>query len=242
MVFAEIALYFGAYLVYLLTRGLVYDDTRTTGIENAQRIVSFQDALGILQEPAWQAWAIDHVYPIVVFLDWAYIVTYWPVILALAFWLFIVNRGRYYYYRTVVMFNLAVALLTFMLFPVASPFTVPTVGLVDAIQTYGPRFYGTPEMANYYNVAAAMPSLHFSWSVILGVFFFRSLRGCWKLVGVSYPVLTFFAIVITGNHFIVDAVAGGLLAICSFGLVSLLQRAVTARAKERTAASASLRD
>ena len=232
LVFAEVFLYGGAYLVYLLTRGLVHDDTRAVGIENGQQIVSFQESLGLLWEPAWQAWAIEHVYPIVVFLDWAYIVTYWPVILGLAVVLFILNRSRYYYYRTVVMFTLAGALLTFMLFPLASPFAVPTVELVDTIQSYGPRFYGTPEMASYYNVSAAMPSLHFSWTVILGVFFVRSLPGLWRLLGVLYPVLTFFAIVITGNHFIVDAVAGGLLVVCSFGLVNLLQLA-----KERMVAS-----
>ena len=232
LVVAEVALYVGAYVLYLLTRGLVHDDTRAVGIENGRQIVSFQESLGLLWEPAWQAWAIDHVYPIVVFLDWAYIVTYWPVILGLAVALFIINRSRYYYYRTVVMFTLTGALLTFMLFPVASPFAVPTVELVDTIQSHGPRFYGTPEMASYYNVSAAMPSLHFSWTVILGVFFVRSLPGWWRLLGVFYPVLTFFAIVITGNHFIVDAVGGGLLAVCSFGLVNLLQRA-----KERMAAS-----
>jgi hypothetical protein len=32
-------------------------------------------------------------------------------------------------------------------------------------------------------------------------------------------VLTFFAIVLTGNHFILDAIAGGILAGLSFGVV-----------------------
>jgi hypothetical protein len=36
-------------------------------------------------------------------------------------------------------------------------------------------------------------------------------------------VLTFFAITLTGNHFILDAMAGGLLAVMSFGLVLLLR-------------------
>ncbi len=178
--------------------------------------------MGFLWEPGWQTWAVEHVNGIVVFLNWAYIITYWPVILALALLLFIFNRRRYYFYRTVVLFNFIGALFIFMLFPVASPFAIPSVGLVDTIQTYGPTFYGTPEMSSYYNISAAMPSLHFSWTVILGVLLWRTLPGRVRFLGLLYPVLTFFSIVITGNHFILDAAGGGLLAVVSFGLVALL--------------------
>lgn len=227
----EVALYIGAYLVYLATRGLVYEDTRAIGIENGNRIVSLQDKLGFLWEPGWQAWAIEQVNPIVVFLNWAYVVTYWPVILTLALVLFIVNRRRYYYYRTVVVFNFIGALFIFMFFPVASPFAIPSVNLVNTIQVAGPTFYGTPEMSTYYNISAAMPSLHFSWTVILGVLFWRTLPGWFRVLGLLYPVLTFFAIVITGNHFIMDAAGGGALAVLSFGLVALLQPNIRAKSR-----------
>ena len=222
----EFALYVCGYLAYLFTRGLAHDDPRTVGISNGQAIASFQDNLGILWEPGWQSWAIEHIYPLVVFLNWAYLVTYWPVVLLLAVVLFVRDRGRYYRYRLVVVFNLIAALVIFMLFPAASPFAIPTIEVVDTIQAFGPRFYGTPEMAAYYNISAAMPSLHFSWTVILGVYFVSTLRGGAKALGLLYPVLTFFAIVITGNHFIVDAIAGGLLAAACFGLVELLRRTV----------------
>ena len=225
----EISVYLGAYLVYVYTRGLVHSDTVATGLVNGKRLVSFQDWLGVLVEPGWQAWAIDNVNTLVVFLNWAYIITYWPIIFAIAVALFICNRKRYYFYRTVVIINLAAALLVFMLFPVASPFAVPTVELQNTIQDYGPRFYGSEGMATYYNISAAMPSLHFSWTVILGVLFWRILPGWTRLLGLLYPVLTFFAIVITGNHFIVDAAAGGSLAVVSFGAVALLQRTVWKR-------------
>ena len=216
---AEIALYIGAYLVYVFSRGLVYDNVRDVGIFNGGRIAELQRELWFLWEPGWQAWAIDHVKPIVVFLNWTYIFTYWPVILGLAVFLYLRNRRRYYYFRTVVLLNLIVALLTFMLFPVASPFAVPGAGLVDTIQAFGPTFYGSDTMAIFYNTSAAMPSLHFSWAVILGVYWWRSLPGGFKAVGLVYPALTFFAITITGNHFTLDAIVGGALAALSFGAV-----------------------
>ena len=215
----EVALYVGAYLVYVFSRGLVYDNPREVGIANGGLIADFQQRVGFLWEPGWQAWAMEHVQGIVVFLNWAYIITYWPVILGLAIYLFLRDRSKYYYYRTVVLLNLIVALMTFMLFPVASPFAIPGVGLVDSIQTLGPTFYGSATMANFYNTSAAMPSLHFSWTIILGVYWLRSLPGGFKAAGVVYPALTFFAITVTGNHFMLDAIVGGVLAGLSFGAV-----------------------
>ena len=228
---AEVCLYVGSYLVYVFSRGLFYDDVRAMGILNGERIADLQRQLWFLWEPGWQAWAIEHVKPIVVFLNWTYILTYWPVILALAVYLFLRNRREYYYFRTVVLIDLIAALTIFALFPVASPFAIPGAGLVDTIQALGPAFYGSESMATFYNTNAAMPSLHFSWTVILGVYWLRSLPGGFKAAGVLYPTLTFFAITITGNHFILDAVVGGALAGLSFGAVEGY-RAVAAKVSQ----------
>ena len=223
---AEISLYVGAYLVYLFSRGLVYENVREVGIANGGLIAGLQRELGFLWEPGWQAWALEHVHGLVVFLNWAYILTYWPVILALAVVLFLRNRRKYYYYRTVVLLNLIAALLSFMLFPVASPFAIPGVGLEDTIQAFGPALYGSNTMAAFYNTTAAMPSLHFSWTVILGVYWWRSLPGGFKVFGAIYPAMTFFAITMTGNHFVLDAIVGGFLAGLCFGIVEGYRAAV----------------
>ena len=79
-------------------------------------------------------------------------------------------------------------------------------------------------METFYNANAAMPSLHFCWTVILSVLFFRTFKGRFRLVGAIYPVVTFFAITMTGNHFILDALAGGALATVAFALVELGMR------------------
>ena len=217
----ELVLIIGAYLVYVLTRGLVYSDTDQIALENAQRVVAAERSLGFLWEPGWQAWALDNAVVLVRFLNWAYIITYWPIVLTLVLVVFVIDRPLYYYYRTVIMINLAFALAVFMVFPVSSPFDIPAIFVVDTIQDYGPAFYGSPEMAIYYNTNAAMPSLHFSWTVILGVLFVRRLKGWLKLLGLAYPVMTLFAITITGNHFILDAIAGGILAGMAFAVMEL---------------------
>ncbi len=218
--FLELALIVGAYAVYLLTRGLVFSDLDAKGLENAGRVISFEESLGFFWEPGWQSWTLDNARAIATFLNWVYIVTYWPVIMALGLVLYATNRARYHYYRTVVLITLVFALLVFMLFPVASPFNV-TAHFVNTIQELGPSIYGGPEMAAFYNSNAAMPSLHFSWTVILGIVIVRTFGGWIKLLGVVYPVLTFFAITVTANHFIVDAMAGGLLSAAAFAIMEL---------------------
>ena len=219
----ELVLIIGAYLVYVLTRGLFFSDTDQAALENARRVVAAERSLGVFWESGWQAWALDNAVLLVRFLNWAYIITYWPIVLTLVMVVFVIDRPLYYYYRTVVMINLAFALVVFIVFPVASPFDIRAY-FVDTIQVYGPAFYGSPEMAAYYNTNAAMPSLHFSWTVILGVLFVRWLKGWLKLLGLAYPVMTFFAITITGNHFILDAVAGGILAGIAFAIMELRAR------------------
>lgn len=215
----EISLYIGAYFVYVLTKGLVHSDPRAVGLVNGEKVVSLQRDLGFLWEPGWQAWALENVQALVVAMNWVYIITYWPVILLAALILYIKRRQDYNFYRTVVFINLTGALITFMVFPVASPFAIPSVELLNSIQEFGPKSYGSEDMASLYNISAAMPSLHFSWTVILGVLFWRSFPGRYRFIGLAYPFLTFFAIVLTGNHFILDAIAGGLLAVSSFGVV-----------------------
>jgi hypothetical protein len=222
----EISLYISAYLVYVLTNGLIHADTRAVGLVNGDKIVSLQSDLGFLWEPGWQSWAVENVKALVVMMNWVYIITYWPVIVVVAAILFIKNRRDYNFYRTVVFVDLAGALFTFMLFPVASPFAIPGVELIDTIQEFGPKFYGSEGMAAYYNISAAMPSLHFSWTVIIGVLIWKTFRGWRRALGLLYPVVIFFAIVLTGNHFILDAVAGGALAALAFGAVGLLRLTV----------------
>ena len=222
----EVSLYVGAYIVYLVTRGLVHSDARAVGLVNGEKVASLQRDLGFLWEPGWQSWALENVKALVVTLNWVYIITYWPVILTAALVLYLKDRRGYNFYRTVVFINLGGALLTFMVFPVASPFAILGVELTDSIQEFGPKFYGSDGMASYYNISAAMPSLHFSWTVILGVLFWRSFPGWYRAAGLLYPVLTFFAITLTGNHFILDAVAGGTLAALAFGVVWLLRLTV----------------
>ena len=216
----EIGIVVGGYFVYMYTRALVFPDFQTTALDNARRVIAFEESAGFFWEPGWQAWTISSAKSLVIFFNWAYIVTFLPIVFTAAVVLYLNNRNRYRYYRNVVLISFVIALLGFMLFPLAPPRMIAE-HFVDTIKAFGPSGYASREFANYYNAYAAMPSLHFSWTVMFGIMFLRSSNIMVKAFGVIYPTITLFAITITANHYIMDAIGGGLLIIASFLTIEL---------------------
>ena len=211
----ELTIVIAAYFVYMYTRALVISDFQSTALENARRIIDFERSVGIFWEPGWQSWAIDSARELVIFFNWAYIITFWPIIAVVGVTLYITNRTRYKYYRNIVLLSFTIALVGFMIFPLAPPRMIAE-HFVDTIKAFGPSGYASREFANYYNAYAAMPSLHFSWTVMFGVLFLSTPNKWIKVFGVIYPTMTLLAITITGNHYIMDAVGGGLLVLGAF--------------------------
>ncbi len=214
----EVLLLVGAYFAYMFVRRVMLPSVEVEALANAIRVVSFESAVGFLWEPVLQEAAIKSSKSLVIALNWAYILTFLPMILTTAVIVYSRDRPRYYYYRNLVLLSFIFALIVYAAFPLAPPRFVPHYGFVDAIQRFGPTWYGSREVDFYYNAFAAMPSLHFGWTVLFGILFFRTKtnRRWLKLLGVAYPTVTFFAIIITGNHFIVDAMGGGAIILASY--------------------------
>ena len=219
----ELAIIAGAYWVYMYTRALLFNDFGATAFANAGTIISFEKSLGFFWEPEWQSWAISSAHALVVFFNWAYIVTFWPILLTTGSILYVVNRGRYRYYRNIVLLSFVLAMVGFTVFPAAPPRMIAD-HFVDTIKAFGPGFYASREFANFYNPYAAMPSLHFSWTLLFGVLFLRSSNNWLKVFGIVYPTMTLLAITITANHYIMDALAGGFLMITAFLLMEVVFR------------------
>ena len=205
-----------AYFAYMFIRKYLIIDIEAVALSNALKVISFEVGSGFFWEPHWQKWAIGSAKDLVLFLNWAYIVTFWPILLVSGVILYLADRQTYFHYRNVVLLSFLVALLVFAMFPLAPPRYLPEYGFVDTIQKFGPNWYGGREMQVYYNAFAAMPSLHFSWTVLFGFMFLRMKHKWLKPLGIIYPTLTFFAITITGNHYVLDAIGGLGIIIASF--------------------------
>lgn len=138
----------------------------------------------------------------------------------------------YRWARSALGFTTLLALVGFWLYPLAPPRLMPDLGIIDTVhgvQDFSEPDYGT--LTHLTNQYAAMPSLHFGWSLWCGVVIAIIAPKLWtKVLGLLHPLLTAAAIVATGNHWILDAAGGALVVGAGFGLTYLLQgpRAATA--------------
>jgi len=217
--FREFALISGGYLLYMLIRQLISADIQVVAFIHAESVVNLEKDLGLFWEPTLQQWAIGTSHWLVVFFNWAYILTFYPIILTASVILYLKSRRGYRHYRNVVLLSFLIALITFAVFPLAPP-RMLTRDFVDTMAMFGPSIYSGPEGASFYNVFAAMPSLHFGWSALFGIIFFRSGNPVLRVLAFIYPSMMLFTIVVTGNHYLLDAIAGGVVIIVSFGLVN----------------------
>ena len=116
------------------------------------------------------------------------------------------------------------AFIVFWQFPVAPPRMLP--GFVDVVaSTHAIGSWHTGALASQANQLAAMPSLHIAWAVWCTVVVWKITTRVWlRALATIYPFVTAFAVLSTGNHFVLD-VLGGLATIAlSLVLVRLLGR------------------
>ncbi|WP_282699621.1 bifunctional glycosyltransferase 87/phosphatase PAP2 family protein [Streptomyces sp. CC219B] len=131
----------------------------------------------------------------------------------------------YRWARSALGFATLLALVGFWLYPLAPPRLMPGLGIIDTVhgvQDFSKPDYGTlTALTNQY---AAMPSLHFGWSLWCGLVIAIVAPKAWmKCLGLLHPFFTLTAIVVTGNHWILDAVGGAAVVAAGFGLTYLLQ-------------------
>ncbi|MGW1187127.1 bifunctional glycosyltransferase 87/phosphatase PAP2 family protein [Streptomyces sp. NPDC002559] len=130
----------------------------------------------------------------------------------------------YRWARSTIGFATVLALFGFWLYPLAPPRLMPGLGFIDTVngvQDFAKPDYGTlTSMTNQY---AAMPSLHFGWSLWCGVIVVVLAPKAWmKALGLLHPLFTVSAIVATANHWVLDAVGGAVVVSLGFGLTYVL--------------------
>ncbi len=211
------------YLCYSLTRGCVAGGEETA-FGNALKLIIIERKLRLFIEPQIQNFVLN--YPFLVGLANAiYMACYYPFIGFVGAWLYIFHRPSFYFFRNAFFLIGGLALLSFASFPVAPPRLLEDLGFVDTLKLYGPFHYGDPESSIFYNPFAAMPSLHFGWTLLAGLALLSLGRHpLEKALGVLVPSAQLFAITATANHFLLDA-AGGLVAVgAGLLLLSLMER------------------
>ena len=109
-----------------------------------------------------------------------------------------------------------VAVIVFALLPTAPPRMIFTSGVADINFLHGVRQH-ILENGLLANPFAAMPSLHFGYALFIGIMLYTLVHGRWtRYLGFFYAAVVLVAIVATGNHFIIDAVAGALVVLAAW--------------------------
>lgn len=229
------------YLVYSQIRNLfgAGPESRSIAFGHAKDVIDIERALHLWIEPHIQRWYLD--------LPGNGLIKIWNVYYGTAH--FVITIGvlvaayrlaphRYRFIRTTLAGTTALALIGFASFTLMPPRLLGAdsaygackglgpdchgYGIVDTIDRWGGLWkFGEGGMAAVSNQYAAMPSLHIGWSmwcalsmiIVIG----QGRKRYWWFL---YPATTFFCIIVTGNHYWLDAFFG-LVALACGTLIAL---------------------
>ena len=222
-ILAEILFIVPAYAAYQLVRSAVGGQAGTA-FDNATRLIQLEKRLGIFHEASLQQYVLPRDW-MVDAANYIYIYGHLPVIIMVAFWLYVRHRDNYALFRNAFLISGLIALIGFTTMPLAPPRYMPEFGFVDTIvnaQSY--YVFQNPKIVNQY---AAMPSLHFGWDLLVAVAIGACTSRRWvRYVAFVMPAFTLSGIVLTANHYFLDAVAGALVACIGLGIALLLRRVI----------------
>jgi hypothetical protein len=218
---AQVLLVAAAIAAYFTARGFTEADP-SRALKHAQAVIDFEQRHHLHDELALQKLVLGHGRVIDV-LNWIYIWGHWPVIVAVLIWLLRTHPEPYRLLRNAIFISGAIGIVVFVLYPVAPP-RLAGIGLVDTVttQSHAYRVLQPPAFVNQY---AAIPSLHVGWDLLVGIFVFKySRRRVTRALGALTPVAMTTAVVLTANHFVIDAMLGALVALVGLGAAVALRR------------------
>lgn len=229
-------------VLYILAFYSVYSFIRNEGVatdsvaearRNALEVIDLERRLGTFREESVQDW----------FLRWPDFVKFWNVfygtahfvvtVVALVY-LFRRMSTRYPLWRNTLACTTGLALIGFAFYPLMPPRLLPSYGFVDTLKELGGLWsFDSGAVAKVSNQYAAMPSLHVAWALWCTFVLLPALRRPWaKALMVAYPFMTLFAIVVTANHFWLDAAGGAVTLAAGFLLGRALTRLLARRGRQ----------
>src|SRR3954447_10725126 len=219
----QIILFCGAYWLYRLARGMVYDQT-IAAFTHARDIVHLERSTHVFIEQSVQTWAIGSG-----FLDdaasWMYLNSHFVVTTCTLAFVYLFRNEHFYFVRNMFMVAMGLALVGYVLYPTAPPRMLPELGFADTVAD----FTGISESSvnALFNPFAAAPSMHVCFALMLSVPMIRMARHGWvKALWCAYAPVVTFVVIATGNHWVFDAVTGALVAaVSALAAQSLFARA-----------------
>ncbi len=216
----EVALVIVAYWAYYLARALAAGRVEDA-FDNAHIIVSTEQALGIFVELPLQIALLGYDLIVHFFSLW-YFWGHFPLIALFGVWTLFRHGDDYRWARNAIFIAGALALIGYAAFPVAPPRLLPAAGFVDTLDSAFVLKYSDSTLVNQF---AAVPSMHFGFAVIIGAALYRILGGRrGAAAGLLIASLMLTSIIVTGNHYFLDAALGLPPAIAGMMLATRIER------------------
>jgi hypothetical protein len=192
---------------------------------HAGQIVHAERSLGIFREHAIQQWFLPHRL-LIEASDLFYSTVHFVLPVVTLIWLFRQFPERYVRWRNALAWMTGLGLIGFITFPLLPPRFLPSsFGFVDTLNVIGGiGSWDSALMKDAGNLYAAMPSLHIAWALWCVFALVPVVRRRWiKALLILHPFVTLFTIVITANHYFLDA-AGGVVVFTLGAAIARLPR------------------
>jgi len=212
------------YAVYSAIRNLNQGGTAAARL-HASWVIDAERHLGINVEQQIQHWALGFR-PLIIACNYWYGSLHFVITAGVLIWLYHRWRNDYPLWRNTLAVATGLALIGFVFFPLMPPRLLPAhFGYVDTLAK-DPTFwsFNSGAVSKISNQFAAMPSVHCAWALwCTSVIVPRVKRNWVKALAILYPACTVTAIVLTANHYLLDAVGG----FVTLGLAYAIARACT---------------
>ena len=192
-------------------------------LHNGEAVLSFEKRLHIAPEMYLDRW-LNHHYLLAYVSSDFYDNAIFAVTLALAAWIWWRRPDIYRPLRNDLVLANLIGFAVFWLYPVAPPRMLP--GFTDIVAKVGGLGSWHSALISHADQLAAMPSMHLAWAVWCSLVVWRlagkqGWRGAALAFGIAYPLLTAWVVIATGNHYLMDVLAGTAVTAVSVAAVEL---------------------
>lgn len=214
----QLGIWFGFLAVYQLARGFAGHD-RTVAIAHGHWVINAEQRVGDLFEVSAQKIAASsHWLELAV--SWTYWMSEFTVLGLALLWVYLRRNEHFRNFRNWVLLAGLIGFIGYVVYPTAPPRMFPGDGFVDTLAQFASLNHGSGVVELASNQYAAMPSLHAADALIVGVTLAYIVRAWWaKAIWLLWPAWVCFAVMATANHFWLDCLAGGFVALIAGTLI-----------------------
>jgi membrane-associated phospholipid phosphatase len=225
----QICILVGVDVAYELVRGIA-DSQRADAIGHGAQVIDFEQSSHTFFEPSLQAfflpahWLIDVANQI-------YLNAQFSIALGFLVWLYLFRNESYYFVRNMFVVSMGLALVGYTLFPTAPPRMFPEHGFVDTITDFSNVNHDSALAKIFINPYAAVPSMHCAFAMMIGATGVMVCRSRFaKAFWAAWPLLIVWVVIVTANHYWVDAALGWMVA----ATAAVVAQRLLARARPET--------